>query len=677
MMNSSSFKTGDKFLFKEQRFAVVSRHPGGVVLVESVDTGERTRMLHKDLADAFYSGELEFADGQTLVELPARETHWGDISEEDRRAAEFKYEVIEPLLELSGCSLHEAIIVRSEAYRVRLCRMDDPPVKGSGRTSIYGWLREYRLSGNDKRVLVPKQSNRDTSEAASQFGTEVEEIIERVIQDHEHLASPAGVDMIWRQVKLEISRRNRRRPQHEWLKNPSRMTVYRRIKKHDVDGKVREIRNSSQRVPKQVQQESYTRATVPLEVAEIDHTILDVMVIDDETGQVLGRPTLTMCLDHSTRYPLGYYLGFLRPGYQSVMECLYHTILPKQNVRERFGTENDWIAFGVPSTLVVDNGREFLSRALEDACDQLGILLEISPVGTPQKKGRVERLFRTINTKLVHKLDGTTFSNSQERGDYASQEMATLTLGALHELLHIVIIDIYAQTYHKGLKTSPAKAWEEHIEQGRFFPELGPAPAQLAQILSIPYQRKLQHYGFDLHGVRYWSQELEQLRVRLLADKGDPTITVRQNPADIGQVFIHDPYRKTYITAHSNNRALSGKSLSMYQRLRAIMRDFEGEPDHIAIAKAERELTKRLAKARRSKKLRERNIAARLDETNSTQSAEATRTGRSNHDASRPRKTEDKPRPNFGLVDLDKDRETYRRLKKQFTIDDVDSDRES
>lgn len=668
-MRTSSFSTGTKFRHKEQHFVVVSRHEGGLILIENIDTGERTRVPHNDLAYAYYNEALVFDDAKPFSELPARETHWGDISQEDRRVAEYRYEVIEPLIELSGRNLHEAVADRTKYYRKRLREMRNPPVKGVGKSTIYAWLREYRLKGNDKRALVPKQSHRDTP-LVSQFGTEVEEIIENVIQDHSHLASPAGIDTIWRQVNLEISRINRRRSRTERISIPSRMTVYRRIKKHDVEGKVRAVRNTRRRVPSDIQQESYTRATVPLEIAEIDHTILDVMVIDEETGQVIGRPTLTICLDHSTRYPLGYYLGFLKPGYQSVMECLYHAILPKQNVKERFGTDNDWLAFGVPSVLVVDNGREFLSRALEDACDQLGILLEISPVGTPEKKGRVERLFRTINTRLAHKVDGTTFSNPQMRGDYDSEKLATLTLRGLHELLHIVILDIYTQSNHKGLDSTPAREWQVHSDQERFIPELGPTPIELAKNLSIPYERKLQHYGIELHGIRYWSKEFEQLRVRLLAEQGDTTITVRQNPADVGLVFVKDPYRKMYLTALSNDRALSGQSLSIYQKLREIRREYGGEPDHIAIAKAERKLNRRINEARASKKLKERNTAARLNETSKTRSAEATRTEQTTHRAAEPDKARNRPKPNFRDIDLDNDREQYLESANQFKLGD-------
>ena len=134
-------------------------------------------------------------------------------------------------------------------------------------------------------------------------------------------------------------------------------------------------------------------------------------MIDDRDNLPLGRLTLTHCLDTATRYPLGYYLGFEPPSYLTVMECLHHAIRPKDDVRKQYGTEHEWLAYGIPATLVIDNGKEFIGRDLEDACLLLGIVLQYTPVRTPQFKAGVERMFGSLNTMFFHALPGTTFSN--------------------------------------------------------------------------------------------------------------------------------------------------------------------------------------------------------------------------------------------------------------------------
>ncbi len=53
----------------------------------------------------------------------------------------------------------------------------------------------------------------------------------------------------------------------------------------------------------------------PLQRAEIDHTQLDIIVVDDKTSNTIGRPYLTACIDDFSRCILGIYVGFTPPSY--------------------------------------------------------------------------------------------------------------------------------------------------------------------------------------------------------------------------------------------------------------------------------------------------------------------------------------------------------------------------
>jgi putative transposase len=124
-------------------------------------------------------------------------------------------------------------------------------------------------------------------------------------------------------------------------------------------------------------------------------------------------------LDVYSRMALGIYLSFHPPGYLSVMQCLRHAIKPKGYVKDFYPEiEHDWPASGLPERLVVDNGKEFYSRHFEDACLQLGIGVQYAPPKCAWYKGTMERWFGTQNTRLLHELPGTTFSDIFDRGDY-------------------------------------------------------------------------------------------------------------------------------------------------------------------------------------------------------------------------------------------------------------------
>jgi putative transposase len=63
----------------------------------------------------------------------------------------------------------------------------------------------------------------------------------------------------------------------------------------------------------------------------MDHTPLDLFLIDDRTWLPLGRPTLTVALDCYSRMILGYYLSYGGTSAAAVLATLRHAILPKES----------------------------------------------------------------------------------------------------------------------------------------------------------------------------------------------------------------------------------------------------------------------------------------------------------------------------------------------------------
>jgi len=69
--------------------------------------------------------------------------------------------------------------------------------------------------------------------------------------------------------------------------------------------------------------------TRPLERVEIDHTLCDVHLVDEESKRCTGRPWLTLVVDHYSGAILGYHLSLNPPSAASVIAALRHAILPK------------------------------------------------------------------------------------------------------------------------------------------------------------------------------------------------------------------------------------------------------------------------------------------------------------------------------------------------------------
>lgn len=79
---------------------------------------------------------------------------------------------------------------------------------------------------------------------------------------------------------------------------------------------------------------SFPDVAFPLDVIQIDHTPVDIILVDDKTRQPIGRPWLTIAIDIYSRMICGYYLSLDAPSEISVAMCVSHCVLPKE----------DWLA---------------------------------------------------------------------------------------------------------------------------------------------------------------------------------------------------------------------------------------------------------------------------------------------------------------------------------------------
>ena len=506
--------------------------------------------------------------------------------------------VIKPLLASGGTHLgREAVLVRIQEVKMKQASGEMPQMPLSP-ASVYRWLRDYIHSGHDIRALVPN-SQKQGGKKRHRLMPEVNAIVKAVIEDHNHLPGWATTDDIHHEVAVRLAAENHSRGEQEKLPVPSRASVARRIQETDWEGKIVAHRDSKGET---VQFGMTDYPTLPLERVEIDHTLTDVVIVDDEDNLPLGRLTYTSCLDTATRFPLGHYIGFEPPSYLTVMECLYHAILPKGNVRQKYGVHHEWPACGVPYTLVVDNGKEFVGRDLRDSCESLGIILQQLPVRTPHLKAAVERAFGTVNTGILHKLPGTTLSNVVQRGDYDSLKYASLRLGELEQILHIFLLDIYAESFHRGLQGIPARRWEEAMQQG-FFPRVPADPQELLILLGRTTYRTLHHYGLELESLRYNDPCLGLLRARLEEEKRKRSagasvkrpksgeVKIKYHPNDLSRIHVYDPFDGVYLEVPALAQEYAqGLSLWKHRVIRRFVLEPQERVNIVALGEAKRQI---------------------------------------------------------------------------------------
>lgn len=148
---------------------------------------------------------------------------------------------------------------------------------------------------------------------------------------------------------------------------------------------------------------------------QIDHTKLDIILVDDHYRQPVGRPWITLAFDVCTRVVTGFYVSFDPPSALSTGLCLTHAILMKDKWLTRYPTKNQWLVWGLPAKVHLDNAKEFRGSMMQRGCDEYGIDLEWRPVGRPNFGAHVERALGSF-AQEIHTLPGTTFSNPREKG---------------------------------------------------------------------------------------------------------------------------------------------------------------------------------------------------------------------------------------------------------------------
>ena len=343
---------------------------------------------------------------------------------------------------------------------------------------------------------------------------------------------------VWNDIKAVILSINEQRTAEEALFMPSYSTVRDRIRQKD------QYKLTKARHGERVARTKHgifgpgREASRVNEIWQMDHTVLNILVVDTDSKVIIGQPYITVAIDQYSRCVTGFYITFEPPSYLSVARCLEHAISPKTYVTTTHPeVVNDWPCHGTPERILVDNGAEFHSTSLTHACALLGIHIDYAGRKAPWTKGIIERMMKIVNHSFTHKIQGTTFSNFLDRGEYDATKFAVVPYDVFVKAFHKFIIDVLLRDVHKGIRDIPVSRW---INGAQEWPVLLPPRREDLRFLLSKQAgpRQLQHYGIDFLGLRYYSPDL--IRIRSLP--GDQhTVDVSYDPTDIGWIYVNHP----------------------------------------------------------------------------------------------------------------------------------------
>lgn len=457
------------------------------------------------------------------------------IAEQEWNEACRRAQIVRPLVEFKQCSRNLVSIAAAEL--------------GLSERHVYRLIQRLRESNGELTILLPGGSNGGRGKL--RLATLQENLLQRLISEIYVTRQKKSAAHLIREIRIQSLKAG--------LTSPSESTIRRRLKALSLA----EYRQRGEKHPETKPIFGITPvSSFPLDWLQIDHTPVDLIIVDPLDRKPIGRPWITVAIDIFSRCIAGFHLSLEAPSATSVGLCLAFVVSDKTQWLQQRNIEANWPIIGKPRHLGVDNAAEFHADAFERGCAQHGIEIEWRPPGQPHFGGVVERVIGTL-MQLVHGLPGTTFSNPNERGTYNSDKTACLSLEELERWLAVAITKYYHLRPHKGLNNQiPLQCYEQGLQALTALGKSIPVPRNQRTFLIdfLPVvRRSLQRDGITIDHISYYSNALRpwiQLR-------NQPTpLLIRRDP-DLSRIFVFDAENKDYLEVPY--RVLSHPTITLWE----------------------------------------------------------------------------------------------------------------
>ena len=509
-----------------------------------------------------------------------------EYSNEEFREIQEKYNAIQPLL--SNDISREEIETHAKKIGVHF-------------TTLYRWLRKYKSTGT-LTGLLPKPSGRKKGETRLDFMTE--DVMQQVINNYYLTKQRPSVQSVINKINIECKNRG--------ITAPSKNTIRNRIHKLSEYDVLKKQGNRSTARTKFEPVPGSFKAEYPMQLIQIDHTPVDLILVDDDTREPIGRPYITVAIDVYSRMIVGYYLTLSPPSSTSVALCITNTVLPKDRTLLELDIDAEWNVWGFPETIHVDNGADFRAEALRTAGLAHGINIEFRPVGKSNFGGHVERVIGTL-MEAVHEIPGTTFSSIQKRQEYDSDKNSSMTFQEFERWLVTFITKIYHKRKHEGIGMSPEQLWEKGIFGEESSVGLLPKPSDSVSVTIdfLPiFHRTIQKNGVNIEGLNYYDHLLRS-KINMM-DEGTnkkKKFIFKRDPRDIKYVWFYDDHLQEYFKINVADQNMPNMTLWEYELIKKrFHEDGKTQINTEQIIEAHEELhqqiedsTKKSKKARRLK----------------------------------------------------------------------------
>ncbi len=477
--------------------------------------------------------------------------------------AKKKLEIIEPLL---GYRTLEMVKKAAAAAKVSVA-------------TIYNWIAAYVAAPQLSSLFVHKPNGgRGKFRTNDAVLAVIDAVIQLMLKKQEKVTNEDICDEVISACKTNH------------LKPPTRETIRSRIRY------IKQSKVKKPRLPKYLPlPDIYRGADVPLAIIQIDHTVVDLMVVDDIYRKSIGRPWITLAIDIYSRMIVGYFISLDPPGNASLGPCLAQAFLPKEKFLAELRVSTSWPVWGKMRKIHCDNAGEFRGNMFRNSCTEYGMDLEFRKVKQPDYGAHIESLIGKFMNK-IHRLRGTTFSNPQQRGEYDSDKNAVMTLNEFEQWFAWFVTGIYHNRKHSALGMSPLQKLEEGILGTKDTP--GRPRVRLTDETSIrrsflpSFERTIQDYWMVFDGIYYYADVLRPFK-----NQKEPKTNrhrkfiFRYNPRNMKYIYFYHPEQKKYFEVSYRNGSFPPISIWELNDARATLRKRgKNDPSEIEIFRVIKEL---------------------------------------------------------------------------------------
>ncbi|MBL1422655.1 MAG: transposase [Alphaproteobacteria bacterium] len=200
------------------------------------------------------------------------------------------------------------------------------------------------------------------------------------------------------------------------------------------------------------------------------------------------------------------------------------------------------IRWGVPEEIATDNGSDFVSAQCQKALEGLEITLHRCGAYSPEQKGTVERVIKTINHGLMTMVPGYIGHSVADRKKIEARKSFAQRLGAKDDDVFCIETSpeklqeycsnwadfTYGRDEHESLGISPFEKMQSCDHPVKKIRDIRALDLLLAPIAAGGGYRTVTKQGVRIEREFYWSSELEV----------GTRVMVRHNPDDLGIVYL-------------------------------------------------------------------------------------------------------------------------------------------